>query len=97
MSKKRGEIGDSRSDWLEAERVALNVSYPTIYRLPDNRTLIYYRNDGHSSSWTYRIKKDGDSAWLAPANDVTDMDAGGRPEWSSRISMWDGSSTTSNR
>jgi len=45
--------------------------------------LIYYRTDGHPSSWTYRISDDNGKSWTGPKNDVTDLDINGAFEWSS--------------
>ena len=59
------------------------LSYPTVYRISGNRELIYYRTDGHTSSWTYRISEDNGRTWTGPENDVTDLDSKGRLDWSS--------------
>ncbi len=47
------------------------------------RLLIYYRTDGHTSSWTYRISDDNGKTWHGPDRDVTDLDSKGRLDWSS--------------
>ena len=51
--------------------------------MTDGKDLIYYRTDGHTSSWTYRMTADNGRSWSGPKNDVTDLDAGGRLDWSS--------------
>ena len=83
ISKRRGSIGSSLDAWREGAQIAPGISYPTIFRVSDDRELIYYRTEGHTSSWTYRITDDNGRTWTGPARDVTDMDIKGRFEWSS--------------
>lgn len=83
ISKKPGEIGNGLEDWYTASTIASGISYPTFFRVYDNKQLIYYRTSGHTSSWTYRISNDRGRTWVGPAEDVTDMDIKGRTEWSS--------------
>ena len=83
VSRDPAQIGPLDTAWREAPEIAPKLSYPTVYRIYDNNELIYYRTDGHSSSWTYRISKDNGESWTGPENDVTDMDIKGRAEWSS--------------
>ncbi|MHC4532402.1 MAG: BNR-4 repeat-containing protein [Planctomycetota bacterium] len=83
ISKIPGSIGSSMDDWALGSQVAPKISYPTMYRIYDNNELIYYRTEGHISSWTYRISADKGKTWIGPAKDVTDMDIKGRFEWSS--------------
>ena len=78
-----GKMGKDISDWTRASGIAPKLSYPTVFRIHGGRELIYYRTDGHASSWTYRISDDNGKTWTGPANDVTDLDSGGRAEWSS--------------
>ena len=54
-----------------------------MFQVSGNRELIYYRTDGHTSSWTYRISEDNGRTWTGPDNDVTDLDGNGRLDWSS--------------
>ena len=83
IAKRPGEMGTKESDWVATPDIAPGLSYPTVFRIHDNKELIYYRTDGHSSSWTYRISDDNGRSWVGPANDVTDMDLINHPEWSS--------------
>lgn len=69
--------------WQEAPQIAPKLSYPTVFRISGDRELIYYRTDGHTSSWTYRISDDNGKTWHGPGNDVTDLDSKGRLDWSS--------------
>ncbi|MGB0578620.1 MAG: BNR-4 repeat-containing protein [Limisphaerales bacterium] len=70
-------------EWREAPQIAPKLSYPTVYRIHDNRELIYYRTGGHTSSWNYRISADNGRTWTGPKQDVTDLDSKGRLDWSS--------------
>ena len=83
ISRKPGNIGSSLADWNTSSEIAPGISYPTAFNIFDNRQLVYYRTGGHSSSWTYRLTEDHGKTWTGPAHDVTDMDIGGRVEWSS--------------
>lgn len=83
IAKRPGEMGKNESDWVAAPDIAAGLSYPTVFRIYDNKEVIYYRTDGHSSSWTYRISDDNGRSWTGPAADVTDMDLYNHPEWSS--------------
>lgn len=69
--------------WNEAPQIAPKLSYPTVFQISGDRELIYYRTDGHTSSWTYRISDDNGKTWHGPDSDVTDLDARGRLDWSS--------------
>ena len=75
--------GSLRIQWEVMGDIAPKLSYPTVYRISGNREIIYYRTDGHTSSWTYRISDDNGRTWVGPTQDVTDLDAGGRLDWSS--------------
>ncbi len=83
VSKEKASIGSSLDDWEVGAEIAPSISYPTAYRVGGNRQLIYYRTQGHISSWTYRISDDNGKTWVGPENDVTDLDSKGRFEWSS--------------
>jgi hypothetical protein len=50
------------------------MSYPWMSRIHDNKQLVFYRTDGHYSSWTYRITSDDGNTWDGPEHDVTDLD-----------------------
>lgn len=69
--------------WREAPEIAPGISYQTVFRTFDDNEMIYYRTEGHNSSWTYRISRDNGETWSGPENDVTDLDRLGYPEWSS--------------
>jgi hypothetical protein len=83
VSKRPGSMGESESDWTALPDIAPMVSYPTIFRLHDDRELVYFRTGGHSSSWSYRITSDQGRNWTGPENDVTNLDLINFPEWSS--------------
>ncbi len=83
ISKQPGSIGTGPDSWETGAQIAPRISYPTVFRVYDNKELIYYRTHGHSSSWTYRVSDDNGKIWAGPARDVTDMDINGRTEWSS--------------
>ena len=83
IAKRPGEMGESESDWVTAAEIAPMLSYPTIFRISDDKELIYYRTGGHSSSWAYQISEDNGRSWTGPANDVTNLDIINHPEWSS--------------
>ena len=83
VARRPGGMGKSESDWVTLGEIAPMVSYPTLFRVFDNKEVIYYRTAGHSSSWTYRISNDNGRTWYAPPNDVTNLDLVNFPEWSS--------------
>jgi arylsulfatase A-like enzyme len=82
-SRQPVEKGTADIGWKEAPQIAPKLSYPTVYRIHGDKELIYYRTDGHTSSWTYRISDDNGKTWRGPDNDVTDLDSRGRLDWSS--------------
>lgn len=75
--------GDRKIAWREGTQIAPKLSYPTVFRIHDDMDVIYYRTDGHTSSWTYRISKDNGRTWTGPENDIIDLDSKGRTDWSS--------------
>lgn len=83
VAKEPGSMGEAESDWLVLPDIAPMVAYPTVFRLHDNRDLVYFRTGGHSSSWSYRITADNGRNWTGPDNDVTNLDIYNHPEWSS--------------
>ena len=58
ISKRPEQIGPAKTAWRKAPQIAPKLSYPTVFRIHDNKEVIYYRTDGHTSSWTYRISED---------------------------------------
>lgn len=82
VSKQAGKVGTSLEAWVTGPQIEGSMSYPTVFRVYDDKELIYYRTIGHSSSWAYRISGDNGKTWAGPANDVTDMDLKAWPEWS---------------
>ena len=83
ISKQPAATGSSVEAWREGSEIAPSISYPTFHRISDGRQVIYYRTEGHISSWTYRISEDNGNTWKGPETPVTDMDIKGRFEWSS--------------
>ncbi|HIG26345.1 MAG TPA: hypothetical protein EYQ50_00535 [Verrucomicrobiales bacterium] len=83
ISEQPASAGRSGTTWRLAPPIAPKLSYPTVFRIHDNRELIYYRTDGHTSSWTYRISDDNGRTWAGPEKDVIDLDIKGRLDWSS--------------
>ena len=78
MQKKTSNI-----IWKKMPQIAPKLSYPTVYRIHGNKEMIYYRTDGHTSSWTYRISRDNGITWKGPIKDVTDLDSKRKLDWSS--------------
>ena len=83
ISERPVKIGTAKITWQEGPQIAPKLSYPTVFRIAGDKELIYYRTDGHTSSWTYRISEDNGRSWIGPENDVTDLDSKGRLDWSS--------------
>ena len=83
ISKKPGDIGSNLDDWIVGPEIAPSISYPTFYKISDDKELIYYRTAGHISSWTYRISNDNGLVWAKPEKDIIDLDSKGRFQWSS--------------
>ena len=83
ISNRPAEMGRDMSAWTPAPPIAPKLSYPTAFRIHGGQELVYYRTDGHASSWTYRISDDNGKTWAGPEHDVTDLDSSGRSEWSS--------------
>lgn len=84
ISNEPRSIGTSLDDWREAPVPAPKMSYPWMSRIYYNKQLVFYRTDGHYSSWTYRITSDNGRTWEGPENDLTDLDIkGGKDtDWS---------------
>jgi hypothetical protein len=83
ISEQPVKHGTSKVTWQEGPQIAPKLSYPTVHRIAGDKELIYYRTDGHTSSWTYRISEDNGRTWIGPESDVTDLDSKGRLDWSS--------------
>ncbi len=83
ISSRPAQQGVAEFSWVEGPQIAPKLSYPTVFQISKNRELIYYRTDGHTSSWTYRISEDHGRSWVSPPTDVTDLDSKGRLDWSS--------------
>jgi len=83
VAKQPGGMSEKESDWHKLPDIAPMVSYPTLFSIPGDKHLIYYRTGGHSSSWSYRITGDNGKTWAGPENDVTNLDIYNHPEWSS--------------
>lgn len=75
--------GNKSIDWRKGPDIAPGISYPTVYRTFDDSEVLYYRTEGHNSSWSYKITRDNGETWQGPEDDVTDMDLLAYPEWSS--------------
>jgi Neuraminidase (sialidase) len=63
--------------WKKAPGIAQSISYPTVYRIFDDKEVMAYRVAGHTGSWTYRISGDNGKTWTGPKKDVTDLNAKG--------------------
>ena len=83
VSSKPVAAGVIDVKWKEAPGIAPSISYPTVYRIFDDKEVMAYRVAGHTGSWTYRISEDNGKTWAGPENDVTDLNAKGRIDWSS--------------
>ena len=75
--------GTSTVKWREAPQIAPKLSYPTVFRIYDEKEVMAYRTNGHISSWTYRVSEDNGKTWVGPEHDVIDLDSKGRTDWSS--------------
>jgi len=75
--------GEADIEWRQGSQIAPKLSYPCVFKVHGDRELVYYRTEGHTSSWTYRISDDNGRTWSGPKNDVTDLDSKGRLDWSS--------------
>ena len=83
MSVEPVVAGASAVKWKEASQIAPKLSYPTVYRVYDEKEVIAYRTNGHTSSWTFRISEDNGKTWVGPEHDVINLDVTGRTDWSS--------------
>jgi hypothetical protein len=83
VNSRPGTMGKSEEDWETLPDINEKVSYPSMFRLTGGRELVYFREAGHSSSWSYRITADNGKTWTGPENAVTDLDIYNHPEWSS--------------
>jgi len=83
VSKHPVQKGAPEISWKKMPQIAPKLSYPTVYRIHGNKEMIYYRTDGHTSSWTYLITGDNGRTWVGPEKDVTDLDSKGKLDWSS--------------
>ena len=72
ISKSPGDI--TAWEWVE-DKINFTVNYPQVYRIYNDQTLIYLRNGGHLSEWTYRISADDGATWTSPCRAVVDLDA----------------------
>jgi len=77
VSNEPDNIGAHLNDWSTAPAPSSKMSYPWMSRIYDDKQLVFYRTDGHYSSWTYRITGDDGNTWEGPENDVTDLDIKG--------------------
>ncbi len=66
ISKHPVQKGTSEISWKKMPQIAPKLSYPTVYRIHGDKEMIYYRTDGHTSSWTYRISADNGKTWTGP-------------------------------
>ena len=77
ISNQPYNIGSGLTNWSAAPAPSSKMSYPWMSRIYDDKQLVFYRTDGHYSSWTYRISGDNGITWIGPENDVTDLDIRG--------------------
>ncbi|MCF8380399.1 MAG: BNR-4 repeat-containing protein [Bacteroidales bacterium] len=85
VSKDPLNIGNSIDDWEIGAAPSQKMSYEWMSRIYDDKQIVVYRTDGHTSSWTYRISSDNGKTWEGPENDVVDLDVQGGlvTDWSS--------------
>lgn len=74
ISNEPLNIGTGLADWSTSTAPSSKMSYPWMSRIYDHKQLVFYRTDGHYSSWTYRITGDDGKTWEGPDNDVIDLD-----------------------
>jgi len=84
VADKPRSAGSALEDWSETAPPARKMAYPWTRRIHDGKQLVFYRTDGHYSSWTYRISSDNGRTWEAPERDVLDLDMhlGPDTDWS---------------
>ena len=73
-AKQPGTVGSQRTDWFTSTPPGGKMAYPWVARIYNNQHMVFYRTDGHYSSWTYRITSDNGISWDGPENDVIDLD-----------------------
>lgn len=85
VSKEPLSLGSSIDDWEYGTAPSSKMSYEWMSRIYDDKELVVYRTDGHTSSWTYRITSDNGKTWEGPDKDVVDLDIMGGmvTDWSS--------------
>jgi hypothetical protein len=83
ISQKPGDPGDNLSAWQAAPPISPSNSYPTVFQLSGQRQLIYYRTEGHTSSWGYKMSEDGRFKDDPEPVIVTDLDRIDHFQWSS--------------
>jgi len=66
FSRQPGTIGRDLDAWNEAPEIAPGISYQTFHRIYDAKQLVYYRTEGHRSSWTSRVTEDNGMTWTGP-------------------------------
>jgi len=74
ISNNSADIGTSSSDWSAGTAPSSKMSYPWVTRCMGDKHLVFYRTDGHYSSWTYRITGDNGNSWTGPDDDLLDLD-----------------------
>lgn len=65
----------STKGWMPGPTFDDSVSYPRVHRISGDRTLVYFRHDGHLGHWQYRISSDGGRSWDYPLVSTVDMNA----------------------
>ena len=82
ISKKKLTIGKSLDDWEKGTFFENPVSYPS-FSVSAFGDIIYFRNGGHITNWTYALKKHYEKVWKKTDLPTTDLDVSGMFEWSS--------------
>ena len=62
ISKNKLSIGKSIKDWEKGTFLETPVSYPS-FSTSAFGDIIYFRNGGHITNWTYALKKHNEKVW----------------------------------
>lgn len=63
---------DSTS-WEEGPIISPSITYPRVWQLSDNLTVLLYRSSGHLGFWVYQLSMDGGMTWKK-ARTIIDFD-----------------------
>ncbi|MCP5120317.1 MAG: hypothetical protein GY953_56705 [bacterium] len=73
--------GEGITGWRQIDSPAESLSYPKLHRMDGDKTLIYYRHQGHLGWWTYRISSDNGLTWTGPERPPVNLSAKPQDGW----------------